>query len=146
MAAILADNLAVVCRRHRVDSLYVFGSRSREISQKVLGMPSQPDAEMVDSDVDIGVLPAVSVQFNVSDKARLMADLEDLLQVGRVDLVVLPEASSDLAFEIIKGECLFDANPDRSAEYELYVMRRAGDLAPYLQERAEAILTDRSAT
>ena len=142
MARSLADNIAAVCRRYRIDCLYVFGSRSQEIAQKVLGISSSSGQSAIDSDVDIGVLPEEGAHLEIGEKVRLMADLEDLLQVRRLDLVVLPESTADLAFEIIKGECLFDANPDRTAEYELYVMRRAGDLAPYLQERTRAILSD----
>lgn len=94
--------------------------------------------------MDIGVLPEEGVRLDVREKVRLIAELEGLLEVGRVDLIVLPEASADLAFEVVQGECLFDADPDRSAEYELYVMRRAGDLAPYLRERVRGVLTEQA--
>jgi uncharacterized protein len=144
MVGSLADDVASLCGRYRIDCLYVFGSRSREIFQKVRGIPSPPEPEVVSSDVDIGVLPEEGVRLDVGEKVRLIAGLEDLLKVGRVDLVLLPETSTDLAFEIIQGECLFDANPDRSAEYELYVMRRAGDLAPFLRERTRRILTEQA--
>jgi predicted nucleotidyltransferase len=144
MVGPLTDDVASLCSRYRIDCLYVFGSRSREISQKVRGIPSPSEPEAVRSDVDIAVLPKEGIRLDVGEKVRLSAGLEDLLNVGQVDLVVLPETSTDLAFEIIQGECLFDANPDRSAEYELYVMRRAGDLAPFLRERTREVLTEQA--
>lgn len=140
----LAEAIASVCRRRRIDCLYAFGSRSQEIALKVREGGVPPRSEAAASDVDIGVLPEKGVTLESDEKVRLMADLEDLLGVGRVDLVVLPEAPADLAFDIIQGTMLFDADPDRSAEYELYVMRRAGDLSPYLRERVRAILTEQA--
>ncbi|MBM4127923.1 MAG: hypothetical protein FJ247_11335 [Nitrospira sp.] len=70
-----------------------------------------------------------------------MAELEDILGVGRVDLVSLPEASPFLAVEIVRGELLYETDADRTAEYELYVLRRAGDLAPFEQERVRDVLS-----
>jgi uncharacterized protein len=92
------------------------------------------------SDVDIGVLPKQGCSLHPQAKVRLMAEMEDLLGVGRVDLVSLPEAPPFLAVEIVRGELLYDVNPDRSAEYELFVLRRAGDLAPFERERVRDVL------
>lgn len=139
MSVPLKEALAALCRRHQVDALYAFGSRSREIAQRVLIGESLPKGSP--SDVDIGVLPRQGAVLDARDKARLMVDVEDLLGIGRVDVVVLPEAPAFLAVDIIRGELLYDENPDRSAEYELYVLRRAGDLAHYERERIERILT-----
>jgi predicted nucleotidyltransferase len=139
MSAPLKEDLAALCRRYRVDALYAFGSRSREIAQRVPTGESFPTGST--SDVDIGVLPRQGAVLDARDKVRLMAEFEDLFRVGRVDLVVLPEASAFLAVDIIRGELLYDEDPDRSAEYELYVLRRAGDLAHYERERVERILT-----
>jgi len=66
---------------------------------------------------------------------ELLAELEDLLDARRVDLVVLPEAGVFLAIEFMRGELLFCADPDAQAEDELYFLRRAGDLAGYEHER-----------
>lgn len=129
----------VLCRRYGIDVLYVFGSRALEIARSITS--GAPPAAQTASDVDIGVLPRPSVLFDGRDKVRLMADLEDLLDIGSVDLVILPEAPPFLAVDIIRGQPLCDVEPDRSAEYELYVLRRAGDLAPFERERIEQILT-----
>ena len=57
-----------------------------------------------------------------------------------MDLVVLSEADPFLAAEIIRGERIFDRDSLEADEYELYVLRRAGDLAPLERERMALIL------
>jgi hypothetical protein len=70
----------------------------------------------------------------------LAAALEDLFGAQRVDLVVLPEADPFLAANIIRGERLYCRDETEADEYELYVLRRAGDLAPLERERIALIL------
>ena len=94
-----------------------------------------------DSDVDIGVEPKPGRYLNAKERVRLAIELEDVLDVNRVDLVILSEADPFLALEIIRGELLYCADADAQAEYELYVLRRAGDLAFYARERWQQILT-----
>jgi len=65
--------------------------------------------------------------------------LEDLFQVSRVDLVELPEADPFLAANAIRGERLFSRDAYSATEYELYVLRKAGDLAPFERERLSLI-------
>ena len=66
--------------------------------------------------------------------------LEDLLDVGKVDLVLLSEADPFLSVNIIRGERLFSSDERWADEYDLYVLRRAGDLAPFEQLRIESVL------
>lgn len=132
--------IAALCERHRVNAMYVFGSRAQEIVQS-LQQQAPATSEHSESDVDIGVLPQAGVTLDYRATARLIADLEDVLGVRRVDLVILPEVSTFLALEVIQGELVFDAHPDRTAEYELEVMRRAGDLAHFERARIQQILT-----
>ena len=61
--------------------------------------------------------------------------------VARVDLVVLPEAGAFLALAVVSGELLYCDNSTEQAEYELYVLRRAGDLLPFERARRELILS-----
>ncbi|MFH0788205.1 MAG: hypothetical protein V2B13_11410 [Pseudomonadota bacterium] len=68
--------------------------------------------------------------------------LEDLFKIQRVDLVVLKEAGPFLALDILNGEFLYCVDLDRQAEEELYVLRRAGDLAYYERERRKMILRE----
>ncbi len=133
--------LEALARRHALSAVYVFGSRAVEILRRVRGetvISDHPEA-----DVDIGVLPlggGGGRRLPAETRVRLTTELEDLFDVTRVDLILLPEADAFLALDVIRGELLYCADPDEEAEYELYVLRRAGDLAPFAQERWEAIL------
>ena len=49
--------------------------------------------------------------------------------------MLLTEADPFLAANIIRGERLYAADAHAGVEYELYVLRRAGDLAPLERER-----------
>ncbi len=134
----LEDRLRETINQHKIADLYVFGSRAPEIVGKVRGqaVPS----EYPDSDVDIGVLPLPGQHLSVHEKVRLAIALEDLLEVDRADLVALPDADPFLATDIIRGHLLYCADAHAQAEYELYVLRRAGDLAPYARARWNHIL------
>ena len=92
-------------------------------------------------DADLGVLPVQKCRLNVTDRVKLTVDLEDLIGVCRVDLVILSEASPFLALDVIKGEELYSADPDRASEYELYILRKVGDLAYFERQRRKQILT-----
>jgi uncharacterized protein len=61
--------------------------------------------------------------------------------VLRVDVVLLPTASPFLALEIIRGELLYCADADAQAQFELYVLRRVGDLAPFQRFRQKPALS-----
>jgi predicted nucleotidyltransferase len=134
----LQQELQAIARRYQVDEIYVFGSRANEIAGRVRGQTMSP--ELPRSDVDIGVRPATGRQLDIREKVQLAMKLEDLLGVNRVDVVVLPEADPFLAVNVIRGELLVCADPHAQAEYELYLLRRAGDLAPLERERMALIL------
>ena len=129
--------LADICRAYKATMLYAFGSRAVEIYEWLAGRRQQlaPGA----SDVDIGARAARDTFWSVKDKVLLALALEDLFDCPRVDLVVLNEADPFLATEIIRGERLFAAAEHDADEYDLYVLRRAGDLAPLERERLDLI-------
>jgi hypothetical protein len=56
---------------------------------------------------------------------------------------VLDEADPFLAAEIIRGERLYAQDTYIADEYDLYVLRRAGDLIPLERERIALILGQR---
>ena len=66
--------------------------------------------------------------------------IRDRFDVGRVDLVVLPEADPFLAVNVIRGERLFADDAYLADEYDLYILRRAADLLPLERERQRLIL------
>lgn len=133
------NNIESICHRYHIDTLYVFGSRAKELANYAWGKGEI--ASKKDVDVDLGVLPAQKYPLNVADRVRLTVNLEDLLGVCRVDLVILSEASPFLALDVIRGEELYSADPNRTAEYELYILGKVGDLAYFERQRRKQILT-----
>jgi uncharacterized protein len=142
----LGAQLARLVADSGVQEVYVFGSRAQEMAARFRGLSSEeaPSEEAPssgeESDVDVGVRPRRGVRLGASQRVALALALEELLGVDRVDLVVLPEAGAFLALAVISGELLYCENPRDQAEYELYVLRRAGDLLPLERERRDAIL------
>ncbi len=130
--------LSQICEAFQVDILYVFGSRAAEVRAWTEG--KLPALAPGPADVDVGVRPIPGVRLSIDEKVRLAIALEDLWGVGRVDLVVLPEADPFLAANVIRGERLYARDEDGADEYDLYILRRAGDLAPLEQERLALIL------
>ncbi len=90
--------------------------------------------------MDLGVLPEFNVRLTAKQKVELTLELEDLFQISRVDLVILPEAPPYLASNIVQGERLYARDEDLADEYDLYVLRRAGDLMPFHRQRLDLIL------
>lgn len=130
--------LQQICVQFGVAVLYVFGSRAKQVSHwftgELLCLESGP------SDVDIGAKAVRDVTWSVTEKVRLAMALEELLQCPRVDLVVLDEADPFVAAEVIRGERLFARDQSVADEYDLYVLRRAGDLAPLEKARMALVL------
>lgn len=134
----LSARLYDLARQYGLIAIYSFGSRAEEVAARVAGRAGGPTYPA--SDVDIGVLPAPGRRLTAAERADLAVALEDLLGVARVDLVILPEAPPFLALDIVRGQLLCATDPDAEAEYQLYVLRRAGDLAPFERERRRMIL------
>jgi len=132
--------LCDIARQYNLVALYAFGSRAAEVAARVAGKGVV--VAFPSSDVDIGALPARGHRLTAQDRVRLAIALEDVLDVDRVDLVVLPEASPYLALDVVCGELLCVTDPDAEAAYQLYVLRRAGDLAPLERERRRMLLEE----
>ena len=130
--------LARLCRQFEIEILYAFGSRAREVTEWLTETRSRlPPAP---PDVDIGVKVAPGNTLSVHEKVRLALTLEDLLGVTRVDLVCLSDADPFVAANIVRGVRLYARDTYQADEYELYILRRAGDLAPLERERMALIL------
>ena len=80
--------------------------------------------------------------MTVREKVEMAGAMEDLLGVGRVDLVILSEADPFLSANIVRGERIFCRDSYAADEYELYILRRAGDLAPLEMERLSLIFSN----
>jgi predicted nucleotidyltransferase len=133
--------LHALAEQYNLLGVYVFGSRAPEIAAQVRGEPVRPAAAAhPDSDVDIAVLPMREYPLAARDRVRLMLALEETLNVTRVDLVILPEADPFLAANVVRGERLYAQDRYLADEYDLYILRRAGDLATLERERMALIL------
>lgn len=132
------EGLARLCREFGVEILYVFGSRAGEVREWLAGLRQELAAGP--ADVDVGVKMPAGGPFPVREKVRLAQALEDLFGVNRVDLVSLEEADPFLAANVIRGERLYALDDYQADEYDLYILRRAGDLAPLERERIALIL------
>ena len=90
-----------------------------------------------DSDVDLAVLFTEPV--GLADLVALETRFEERLD-GPVDLINVGTCDPFLALEAIRGERLYCADPVRCDEFDLYVLRRAGDLEPFERERRAMLL------
>ena len=133
MADELERSLAGLCVEHGLVAMYAFGSRALEVAARAAGREVRPDH--ASSDIDIGVLPMRDHPLPATERVRLMQQLETLLDAPRVDLVILPEANAFLAADVVRGELLAATDLDAEAEAQLYYLRRAADLAPFLRDQ-----------
>jgi uncharacterized protein len=132
------QSLERLARQYGLAAVYAFGSMGRQALERAStgeGFSSAPE-----SDLDIGILPKPGRKISARERVELAAALEDLFNVRRVDLVVLNEAPPFLALEVVRGELLLATDEDLEAEFELYVLRRAGDLAPLERERRAIVM------
>ncbi len=108
----------------RLLAVYLFGSQAEGTATS-------------ESDVDLGVL--FDRRTGIDERVSLEARFSDAL--GKpVDLVDVGTCSAFLALSVIRGERLYCTDLDRCDEFELYVMRRAGDLEFFERERRALLL------
>lgn len=133
------DAVHECCRRHRVTSLYAFGSRAAEAFEWV--HRKRDEFEPTSSDLDLAVTLEEGVKLSARDRVRLSIEFERLFGVPQVDLVLLIETDVFLAVDAVRGELLYCDDEDRQAREELFVLRRAGDLAHFKTKKLEGILS-----
>ncbi len=129
-----------LCKEFDIAILYAFGSRSKEVLEFFKKEKEKLSSKC--SDADIGVKTTKGKRLNIQEKVQLAILFEELLGVNQVDLVDLSEADPFLAAEIIRGERIFARSEVQADEYELYVLRRAGDLIPLERERQRLIFKE----
>ena len=120
MPSALIDAIVRVAATHPdIRAVYLFGSQAAGTARP-------------DSDVDVGVL-YVSRQ----PLARTLALEDELGQAlsHKVDIVDAGRAGAFLALEIVRGERIFCRDLTETDRFDLYVLRRAGDLLPFERER-----------
>lgn len=125
-----------LANRYDLQLIYAFGSRAKEVFALIHGKKaSLPPSS---SDLDIGLKS--HRPLSVEEKVKIAVFLEDLFGVPRVDVVMLADAPVMLALEIVQGELLFAQDDRHEAEYQLYIMRRAAELAPFERMKKDLIL------
>jgi predicted nucleotidyltransferase len=130
------EKIGQMAAKYGLQIIYAFGSRAKEAKEavegRIEGLSSTP------SDLDIGVKP--ERPLTVEEKVEIAMFFEDLFDLPRVDVVVLPEAPVSLAAEIVVGEILYARDSTYEAEYQLYIMRMAADLLPHERAKQKMIL------
>lgn len=138
MNHMITGKLKNIAEKYQIADIYTFGSRQDDVLAFIRGEVT--GLKKGGSDLDIGVRSERDVRWSIEDKVEMTMDFEDIFKVNNIDLVILNEAEPYLALEIIKGELLYTNDPDEQARYELYVMRRAGDLLQFKRQRIRMIL------
>ena len=122
--ALVETLVRVAAADPEVRALYVFGSQSSG--------QARPD-----SDVDLGVL--YGRRRPLAATLTLEQQVEEI--IGRhVDVVDVAHASAFLALDVVRGERVFCRDSTETDRFELYVLRRAGDLLPFERERQKLLL------
>jgi len=125
LAPATLDALTAVARQDTdINALYVFGSQ-------VTG------SARAGSDIDVGVLYR---QRQPLTAPLALAERLEAAAGGRVDVVDVARASAFLAYDIVRGERIFCRDDVEADRFELYVLRRAGDLLPFERERQALLL------
>jgi uncharacterized protein len=132
----MKEEIAQMAGQYGLRIIYAFGNRAKEALEAVEGRLDR--LSPTPSDLDIGVKP--ERRLTVEEKVEIAIFFEDLFDLPRVDVVVLPEAPVSLAVEIVTGEILYARDSTYEAEYLLYIMRMAADLLPYEREKQKMIL------
>jgi predicted nucleotidyltransferase len=132
----LKELIGQVAAKYGLQIIYAFGSRAKEALEVVEGRVERLSSSP--SDLDMGVKP--ERPLTVQEKVEIAIFFEDLFDLPRVDVVVLPEAPVSLAAEIVLGEILYAKDSTYEAEYQLYIMRMAADLLPYERAKQKMIL------
>lgn len=132
----IKERIEKIAKKYDLQVIYAFGSRAKEALRIVDGKIERLSFES--SDLDIGIKPRNVL--TVEKKVDIALAFEDVFDVPKVDIVVLPDAPVFLALEIVTGELLYAEDTTYESEYQLYIMRRAAELIPYERMRQKMIL------
>lgn len=121
---IVVQLVEILGRHPDIIGAYLFGSRARR-------------EEREGSDVDLAVY--CGKPLDVDALTELEGELERATGLS-VQVIDLAQAPAFLALDAIRGERIFERDARRLDELDLYVLRRAGDLAPFEHERRRRLL------
>ncbi len=134
----MRKTLSEIAEKYNAWTIYAFGSRALEIAAAV--RDDSCPAGSSTSDVDIGVHYKKDFHPTALDKVLMAQELENLFQVPQVDVVDVGTADSFLSLDIIRGKILYCSDMYCQSTFELYILRRAADLAPFERQRRRKIL------
>ena len=126
------QRLEQICARHDVDALYSYGSRAL---QALRWLHHKGALAAGPSDLDLAVSRGIGKRFSLAEKVALATAFSDLFEFAAVDLADMAEVDAFVAANIVRGERLYCSDRMYAEELDLYVLRRAGDLAPFERER-----------
>lgn len=130
------EQIERLAAKYGLEIVYAFGSRAKEALAAAEGHIDR--LALGPSDLDIGLKP--ERPLTAEEKVEIGIFFEDLFDLPRVDVVVIPEVPVALAEAVVSGEVLFARDPTYEAEYQLEILRMAADLMPYERERQNLIL------
>jgi predicted nucleotidyltransferase len=128
LPALSRDLRAILIEDTRVDCAWLFGSQARGEAGPL-------------SDVDVAVLlaPSVAAEARLDIAAALVEALER--RCGRVDLVLLEEASPALRHRVFRdGILLFERDPRRRVAFEVRAIQEYLDFQPLADIYDRALL------
>ena len=126
------QRLEELCARHDVGALYAYGSRALQAAR---WLHHKATLAAGPSDLDLAVSRGIGKRYSLAEKVALATAFSDLFEFETVDLADMAEVDAFVAANIVRGERLYCSDRMYADELDLYVLRRAGDLAPYERER-----------
>ncbi len=117
--------LEQICRHYGLGLVYLFGSQAEAGKRYIEGESIVPEQG---SDLDVGVVFLDPPASAVPVYGDLYADLSELLEPFRVDLVFLHEVSALFRYEAILGDVVYAVNEGFQEVFEERVMKEAADL------------------
>ena len=117
-------------------ALYAYGSRA---AQAVHWLHRGGALAAGPNDLDLAVSGGIDRRYSLAEKVALATAFSDLFEFETIDLADMNEVDPFVAANIVRGERLCCSDRMYAEELDLYVLRRAGDLAPFERERLAAI-------
>ena len=117
-------------------ALYAYGNRA---AQALRWLHRGDVFAAGSSDLDLAVSGCIDRRYSLAEKVALASAFSDLFEFEMIDLADMAEVDPFVAANIVRGERLYCSDRMYAEELDLYVLRRAGDLAPFERDRMAAI-------
>ncbi len=131
----MESRLHHVCNKNGMSLLYLFGSQARSALDYLQSDGTAGAVGDSVADLDIGVVTSSPLPL-AGERHRLYAsltnDLQDYFPAFRVEVVLLEEHHSVFQYEALKGFCIYCSSIEVKDQYEISILRRAADFAPFL--------------